>query len=265
MRFSTFISNAWQLTEKVDFIDFFSGAVRSRVSADPLTVNHTVQLPAKNGTIAVSEYISTFTSVVPFQGDTAFNTFTVVGPIDFTLGSATRSPNAKTLYRLIANGANVPTFAAQFTQTHDSANYTNISGFLNLIEFTWDAIGSWYKVIRPPLPTVPLWTDAVFQNGFTSLLNYQKMQYSLFNGQVYLRGIGQKAWPIGSSSSTIFTLPPGLRPVADIILPGPGVWQGVDSQFRIDALATGDVRLVSTASQTTGIAYPALCCSFWPS
>lgn len=128
-----------------DFINFVFGSFRSQIKAGTLTANRSVTLPDKDGTPRVSEFPAAFTSVVPLQGDTSFPTQTVTGAISFSLSGATKSACARTIYRLIANGVNIPTFTG-FTESSESIGYYNSNGILNIITFEWDGVTAWYRI-----------------------------------------------------------------------------------------------------------------------
>lgn len=145
MNFLTLINGAKTLAKNVDFIDFSSGSFRSRVTVVTPTTNQDITFPDKSGTPKVSEFPVAFNSVVPLQGDTSFPTQTVSGAIAFTLSAATKSACARTTYRLIANGTNVPTFTG-FTESSESIGYYNSNGILNIIVFEWDGVTAWYRI-----------------------------------------------------------------------------------------------------------------------
>lgn len=148
MNFLTLANGLIALVSKVDYIDFSNGSFRSRVTVVTPTADQAITFPDKSGTPRVSEFPVAFTSVVPLQGDTSFPTQTVTGAIAFTLGSGAKSACARTTYRLISNGTNIPTFTG-FTESSESIGYYNSNRILNIIVFEWDGVTAWYRISQP--------------------------------------------------------------------------------------------------------------------
>lgn len=243
-----------------DLINFVFGGFKSQIKAGTLTANRSLTLPNKDGTPRVSEFSAAFTSVVPLQGDTSFPTQTVMGAIVFTLSGATKSACARTTYRLIANGTNVPTFTG-FTERKDSTGWDNRNGNTNLIIFEWDGTTAWYQIVQPATST-PNWIDVAFQNGFTNFGGiYPTMRYFSSGGQVYFRGLIQKPWPI-TVETIIFALPSNLAPASRTTMP---VSDAIgDANYRIDVLTNGNVVVVPfSTAPSVGSFYPGFSCSYW--
>jgi hypothetical protein len=54
---------------------------------------------------------------------------------------------ARTIYRLIGDGASDPIFGIRFKKTSISADYDNGLGVVNLIEFLYDGADYWYTIV----------------------------------------------------------------------------------------------------------------------
>jgi hypothetical protein len=83
----------------------------------------------------IPAFNTTFTSAVPF--DRVINVFsssTISSNFTFTIGSGTKYPGAKTIYRIVGNGVNTPNFSA-FKETTDSSGYDFRNNIVNIFEF----------------------------------------------------------------------------------------------------------------------------------
>lgn len=90
-----------------------------------------------------------FDAVLPFDHVlTVMQPHTVTGAIHFSANTNGLVDGAKVIVVLIANGVNVPTFGAEFTESSDSLQYSNIPNDKNTIEFLYDGDGFWYRVIN---------------------------------------------------------------------------------------------------------------------
>lgn len=129
-------------------IRWLNGAFTGALNWTP-TANRSVTMPDQDGAIVLSEFPGSFTATVPLQGSTAYPTQAVsgLGVIAFTLGSGAKSACAKTVYRLTADGTNVPTFTG-FTESSESFGYDNRSGIVNVIVFEWDGVTAWYRIYQ---------------------------------------------------------------------------------------------------------------------
>lgn len=193
MNFLTLINGAKTFVSKVDFIDFSSGSFRSRLTVVTPTADQAITFPNKSGTPRVSEFPVAFTSVVPLQGDTSFPTQTVSGAIAFTLSAATKSACARTTYRLIANGTNVPTFTG-FTESSESIGYYNSNGILNIITFEWDGVTAWYRISQAKfaMPTTSVVgisfpsrsASAVINSSFPEIYQSTDPEGTLYNSNM---------------------------------------------------------------------------------
>lgn len=97
-----------------------------------------------------------FSAAVPFNNAvTAFEPLAVSGGVNFTVAAGAAYPGARAIYRLIANGTNLPTFAG-FKEASDSPGYDNRNTIVNIIEFTFDGTDYWYQVKQEKgaLPTM---------------------------------------------------------------------------------------------------------------
>lgn len=90
----------------------------------------------------ISESVA-FTDVVPMDGNYSVESHNVTGPINFVIGGFI--PGGKAVYRLIANGVNLPTFTG-FKESSDSTGYDNRNTIANTIEFGFDGVDYWYRV-----------------------------------------------------------------------------------------------------------------------
>ena len=244
-----------------DLINFVFGSFRSQIKAGTLTANRSVTIPDQDGAVVFSEFPVSFAAVVLLQGNKSYPTQTVTGAIVFTLSGSTKSACARTIYRLIANGANIPTFTG-FAERKDSTGWDNRNGSTNLIIFEWDGTTAWYQIIQPAT-SAPNWIDVVFQNGFTNFGGiYPPMRYLSSGGQVFFRGLIQKSFPI-TVETTIFALPSNLAPVSRITILVTDVTSPA-ANYRIDVLTNGNVVLVPfTTAPSTGTCFPSFSCSYW--
>jgi hypothetical protein len=99
---------------------------------------------------------STFNSAVPFAApETVFASHTVAAAITFTIAAGAKMPGATTIYRLVANGVNVPNLAA-FKALNTDAGYDNRLNVINVIKFTFDGADHWVEVWQEKgvLPTL---------------------------------------------------------------------------------------------------------------
>jgi hypothetical protein len=97
-----------------------------------------------------------FSAAVPFNNAvTAFEPLAVSGGVNFTVAAGAAYPGARAIYRLIANGTNLPTFAG-FKEASDSPGYDNRNTIVNTIQFEFDGVDYWYKVTQQKgaLPTM---------------------------------------------------------------------------------------------------------------
>lgn len=86
-----------------------------------------------------------FSAVVPLDGAKLMAQAVVSGPFAF---AAPASPvaGASCYVRLVADGANVPTFPAAFAEHGSSAGYLNLAGAVNLVDFWYDGTIAYYAV-----------------------------------------------------------------------------------------------------------------------
>lgn len=90
-----------------------------------------------------------FSDILPFDHVlTVMQPHAVTGSIHFTANSVDLVDGAKIIVVLTANGTNIPTFGAEFTESSDSLQYSNIPNDKNTIEFLYDGDGFWYRVIN---------------------------------------------------------------------------------------------------------------------
>lgn len=104
---------------------------------------------------------STFSPAVPFAAPSSvFATHTVAGPITFTIAAGLKLPGATAIYRVIANGVNVPNTAA-FKLLNTDSGYDNRSGVVNVFRFMFDGVDHWVetwqeKGVLPTLQSIAL-------------------------------------------------------------------------------------------------------------
>lgn len=115
----------------------------------PLSANRIIYYPDSDGIISLNSTTTTaFTAAVTFTERTrSFTAQTVAAPIAFTIAAGTKYPGARSIYRLVADGVNTPTFTG-FKQRASSSGYDNRAGTLNVIEFFYDGVDHWYEVWR---------------------------------------------------------------------------------------------------------------------
>lgn len=90
-----------------------------------------------------------FDAVLPFDHVlTVMKPHTVTGAIHFSANTNGLVDGAKVIVVLTANGTNIPTFGAEFAESSDSLQYSNIPNDKNTIEFLYDGDGFWYRVIN---------------------------------------------------------------------------------------------------------------------
>ena len=105
-------------------------------------------------------FISTFSSIVPFNGNISYATHVVSAGITFSITTAAKVAGSQTTYRLQADGINAPNFAP-FKMLSGSFNYDNRAGIINLITFSYDGNAYYYSIMQekgqlPFFSTIPI-------------------------------------------------------------------------------------------------------------
>jgi hypothetical protein len=114
---------------------------------------------AGNQTIAFNQLLP-FTHLV-----TVMEEYTITGATAFTADTTTLVDGARVIVVLKADGTNVPTFSAQFEQTADSLEYSNVTNEYNTIDFIYDGRTFWYKIYNSA------GTNIVYEDEVLTLTN----------------------------------------------------------------------------------------------
>lgn len=114
-----------------------------------------------------------FGTSIPLTGNLFMPQQSVAGAMSFT-ASAGAVKGARTYLRLVANGANVPTFTGM-KEWGGSAGYDNRPGIINQIEFFYDGNDYWYYVSQAVGATAvdtvaPTASNSVVQNASPTTL-----------------------------------------------------------------------------------------------
>lgn len=92
---------------------------------------------------AVSE--TSFSTSIGFAGDYTMPQQFIDGPLTFTVNSTGAVAGKMTFLRLVADGANIPTFSG-FYKMVGSADYLNVNGQVNLVSMFYDGLTAWYSI-----------------------------------------------------------------------------------------------------------------------